>query len=63
MSAKWCAITGICSVAARAIAYAIRCVKETLWPASLSSLRRASSVVTVSVRNEVAVGIDRDSSM
>ena len=38
-SAKWVAITGICSVAARAIANAIRCVKETLWPAPLSCLR------------------------
>ena len=57
------AITGICSVAARAMANAIRCVKETRWPASLSCLRRLSSVVTVSVRNEVAVGIARDSSM
>ena len=47
------------SVAARAIAYAIRCVKETLWPASLSCLRRWSSTVTVIVRNEVAVGIER----
>ena len=63
ISSKWCAITGICSVAARAIAYAIRCVKETRWPASLSCLRRASSVVTVRVRNEVAVGTWRDSSM
>ena len=38
-------------------------MKETRWPASLSCLRRASSVVTVSVRNEVAVGTWRDSSM
>ena len=29
------------------------------WPADFSCLRRASSVVTVRVRNEVAVGIDR----
>ena len=56
-SAKCVAITGICSVAARAIACAIRCVKETLWPAALSCLRRASRLVTVKVRNEVAVGI------
>ncbi len=62
-SAKCVAITGICSVAARAIACAIRCVKETRWPASLSCLRRVSRFVTVKVRNEVAVGIARDSSM
>jgi len=37
--------------------------KETRLPASLSCLRRPSSVVTVMVRNEVAVGIFRDSSM
>src|SRR3954453_5031197 len=41
----------------------MRCVKETFWPAFLSSLRRASIVVTVMVRNEVAVGIERLSSM
>src|SRR5438445_10334490 len=32
-------------------------------PAALSSLRRASMTVTVIVLNDVAVGIDRDSSM
>ena len=32
-------------------------------PAAFSSRRRASSVVTVSVRKLVAVGIERDSSM
>ena len=62
-SSKWCAITGMSSVAALAIAQAIRCVNETFWPASLSCLRRPSICVTVSVRNEVAVGIDRLSSM
>src|SRR3954452_4918533 len=41
----------------------MRCVNETRWPASLSCLRRPSIVVTASVRNEVAVGIDRLSSM
>src|SRR3954468_18886706 len=41
----------------------MRWVKETFWPAFLSSLRRASIVVTVTVRNEVAVGIERLSSM
>ncbi len=50
-------------LAARAIAYAIRCVKETLRLAALSSRRRASSALTVSVRKLVAVGIERDSSM
>ena len=62
-SAKCVAITGIVSVAARAIACAIRCVKETRWPASLSCLRRVSRFVTVKVRKDVAVGICRDSSM
>ncbi len=61
--AKWWAMTGISSVATRAIAYAIRCVNETFRPAAFSCLRRASRVVTVSVRNEVAVGIERLSSM
>ena len=56
-------MTGISSVATRAIAYAIRWVNETFWPAAFSCLRRASRVVTVSVRNEVAVGIERLSSM
>ena len=56
-------MTGISSVAARAIAYAMRCVKESLWPAALSSRRRASMTVTVIVRKEVAVGTWRDSSM
>src|SRR3954449_5100144 len=41
----------------------MRWVKETRCPASLSCLRRPSIVVTASVRNEVAVGIDRVSSM
>src|SRR4051794_1877874 len=41
----------------------MRWVKETRCPASLSCLRRPSIVVTASVRNEVAVGIDRLSSM
>ena len=39
-SAKWWAITGMSSVATRAIAYAIRWVNETRWPASLSCSRR-----------------------
>ena len=55
-------MTGM-SCAARAIAYAIRCVNETFWPPALSCLRRPSIAVTVTVRNEVAVGIDRLSSM
>ncbi len=42
ISAKWLAITGMSS-AARAIAYAIRCVNDTLLPAAFSSRRRASS--------------------
>ena len=63
ISAKWWAITAMSSVATRAIAYAIRCVNETRRPASLSCSRRPSSTVTVSVRNEVAVGIERLSSM
>ncbi len=63
MSAKWWAITAMSSVATRAIAYAIRCVNETRWPASLSWARRCSSTLTVSVRKEVAVGIERLSSM
>ena len=62
ISAKWWAMTGM-SWPARAIAKAIRCVKETFCPASLSCLRRPSMAVTVSVRNEVAVGIERLSSM
>ena len=33
ISAKWLAITAMSSVATRAIAYAIRCVNETRWPA------------------------------
>src|SRR3954464_634234 len=41
----------------------MRWVNETRWPASLSCLRRPSIAVTASVRNEVAVGIDRLSSM
>src|ERR687892_151380 len=41
----------------------MRCVNETRLPASLSCLRRPSIVVTAIVRNEVAVGIDRLSSM
>src|SRR3954468_431254 len=41
----------------------MRWVNKTRWPASLSCLRRPSIVVTASVRNEVAVGIDRLSSM
>src|SRR3954447_25850915 len=45
------------------MAYAMRWVNETRWPASLSCLRRPSIAVTASVRNEVAVGIDRLSSM
>jgi hypothetical protein len=49
--------------AASEMAYAIRWVKETFCPASLSCLRRASIAVTVMVRNDVAVGISRDSSM
>ena len=39
------------------------CVNETFLPAALSCLRRASSTPTASVRNDVAVGIDRLSSM
>src|SRR4051794_35104386 len=45
------------------MAQAIRWVNESFLPAALSDLRRASSVPTSSVRNEVAVGIDRDSFM
>src|SRR4051794_41780785 len=41
----------------------MRWVNETRWPASLSCLRRPSIDVTAIVRNEVAVGIDRLSSM
>src|SRR3954454_23747748 len=41
----------------------MRWVNETRWPESFSCLRRPSIVVTASVRNEVAVGIDRLSSM
>ena len=56
------AITGHSPVALT-IAQAIRCVNETFMPRSLSApliaLRLASSVSTGSVRNEVAVGIDR----
>ena len=58
-SRKWCAITGIWSAAVRAIAQAIKCVKETLWPAAFSSVRRPSICVTGIVRIEVAVGIER----
>ena len=56
-------MTGICSVAARAIAKAMRCVKEILWPAFFSSPRRVVIVVTVIVRMEVAVGTSREASM
>ncbi len=62
-SSKWSAITGICSVAARAIAQAMMWVKETFCPAALSSRRRASMVETTRVRKEVAVGMERLSSM
>ena len=41
----------------------MRWVKETFWPPFLSCLRRVSIAVTVMVRNEVAVGIERLSSM
>jgi hypothetical protein len=41
----------------------MRWVNETFWPPALSCLRRVSIAVTVIVRNEVAVGIERDSSM
>ena len=57
------------SCAARTSAYAMRCVNETfsLRPAALiaplSSLRRASSTSTRSVRKLVAVGIARLCSM
>ena len=37
----------------------MRWVKETFLPPFLSCLRRSSRVVTVSVRKEVAVGIER----
>ena len=51
------------SSAALTIAHATRWVKETFIPRSLSTplsaLRFASSVSTASVRNEVAVGIER----
>ena len=63
ISAKWLAITAMSSVATRAIAYAIRWVNETRRPACFSCSRRWLRVVTVSVRNEVAVGIERLSSM
>src|SRR3954452_16083583 len=42
---------------------AIRCVNESFLPAALSALRLLSSVSTSSVRNEVAVGIERLSFM
>ena len=51
------------SRAAWTIAQAIRWVKLSLRPASLSSRRRASSTSTWSVRKLVAVGIERLSSM
>ena len=55
------------SLAARTIAHATRCVNETFIPRSLSApliaLRFASSVSTGSVRNEVAVGTSRLSSI
>jgi hypothetical protein len=55
------------SVAARTIAHATRWVKDTFIPRSfssaLSALRLASSVSTASVRKEVAVGIERLSSI
>ena len=55
------------SFAASTIAQAIRWVKETFIPRSLSTplsaLRLASSVSTASVLNEVAVGIERLSSI
>ena len=41
----------------------MRWVNETFWPAFLSCLRRPSMTVTVIVRNEVAVGMARLSSM
>ena len=56
-------MTGISSVTTRAMAYATRWVNETRWPASFSCVRRWASVVTVIVRNEVAVGMARLSSM
>ena len=65
-SSKVRTITGH-SVAARTMAHAIRCVNESLIPRSLSwvliALRLASSVSTGSVRNDVAVGVVRLSSM
>ncbi len=51
------------SSAALTIAHAIRWVKESLRPAFLSARRRASSVVTGTVRKLVAVGIERLSFM
>src|SRR4051794_40679991 len=42
---------------------AIRWVKESFLPAALSALRLVSRMSTSSVRNEVAVGIDRLSFM
>ena len=65
-SSKWRAIAGH-SWPALTIAQAIRWVKLTFIPRSLSTpfsaLRLASSVSTASVRNEVAVGIWRLSSI
>ena len=65
-SSKWRAITGH-SCPALTIAQAIRWVKLTFIPRSFrtpfSALRLASSVSTASVRNEVAVGIWRLSSI
>src|SRR5918998_1753956 len=55
-------MTGM-SRAACTIAQAIRCVKESLRPASLSAARREARVSTSSVRKLVAVGIERLSFM